>query len=357
MATMQSEIEASKKAKGEKPQKVPTQEPKFWTKYSPHHEFPLSAVSSVFAHILVLGAIALVLTGFLGTMFHDNKPVPVEAIQIAGGGGGDPDGIGDRRDGVKPQKAEAVTQEKTNTPLANADKSVASPLEATTPKTTLPKEETDSTRFINQDELALSSSATSDAAKKLNDHLTGLIRGQGQGGPGSGGGQGSGVGTGRGDGIGPGTAPAAERIKRKNRWVMIFSTRSGLDYARQLSDLGAILAVRAGSDTDYMIYENLAQRPVSGRLDDVTKINRIFWIDDNRDSVRSLCEVLGISPIPDQLVAFFPMDLENELRSKEARHYSGNEDDIELTRFKIVARGGKYTPEVQNVVRKKPGRR
>src|SRR4051794_29809278 len=110
MADMQDEINASRKAKGDNQPKPEPQEPKFWTKYSPHHEFPLSAVTSFFAHVLAIGGIGLILTGFLGNLFGSgNRPsVPVEAITVAGGGG-DPNGIGDAPgSGIKPTGREAI---------------------------------------------------------------------------------------------------------------------------------------------------------------------------------------------------------------------------------------------------------
>src|SRR5438552_15844246 len=80
MANSQSEVEAS----------CQLQEPRFWTRYSPHHEFPLSAATSFFTHVLALGVIGLILTGFLGNLLGsgNRSPVPVGVITLAEGSGG-----------------------------------------------------------------------------------------------------------------------------------------------------------------------------------------------------------------------------------------------------------------------------
>jgi len=73
-------------------------EPKFWQRYSPHHEAPLSSVSSFFLHVSVLALFALIF--WLGSRLSDsNKSIPVDAVAVTGleGGGGNPSGQADRR--------------------------------------------------------------------------------------------------------------------------------------------------------------------------------------------------------------------------------------------------------------------
>src|SRR5207248_4607915 len=101
---------------------------------------------------------------------------------------------------------------------------------------------------------------------------------KGKGGPGSGGGKGSGVGTGEGNAKGPGTGKLSQREKRQQRWLMLFNTRSGSDYADQLMGLRAILAVET-SNGEYMIYRDLAHRPVHGKVAEDRELNRICWVD------------------------------------------------------------------------------
>src|SRR5436190_2723603 len=61
-------------------------EERFWKRYSPHHEFPLSTVSSFVVHalgfgLLVLGAILMARFGFR------DKPIEVDTVSVGGGGG------------------------------------------------------------------------------------------------------------------------------------------------------------------------------------------------------------------------------------------------------------------------------
>src|SRR5262245_56481899 len=68
---------------------------RFWIRYSPHHELPLSSVSSFGIHVVII--VLLVLVGWLAVRLGWNekdRPLQVEAVDIVGGGGGNPDGFG-----------------------------------------------------------------------------------------------------------------------------------------------------------------------------------------------------------------------------------------------------------------------
>src|SRR5262249_40675398 len=157
---------------------------------------------------------------------------------------------------------------------------------------------------------------------------TGLAAGKGKGGSGQGGGQGAGTGMGEGDGVGNGKGKLTLRQKRVLRWTMIFTTAHGEDYARQLQGLGAMIAVpEAGGD--YRLFRDLSQRPhVRGDIEDLGKLNSIYWIDDKRESVGGLTRALGINPTPAHVVAFFPVELENKLLELEKNYRGLKEDEI-----------------------------
>src|SRR5262249_23800161 len=91
-----------------KSSRLPPEE-RFWQRYSPHHEFPLSVSSSVFVHIV--GLVLLVFGGGLLWLILGNRgdhSLPVDAIAVEGGGGGDPHGLGNERgDGIVPTGPEA----------------------------------------------------------------------------------------------------------------------------------------------------------------------------------------------------------------------------------------------------------
>ena len=77
----------------EKQPLIPPEE-RFWQRYSPHFEFPVSICSSAFLHTLGLGILAFVpfLWALMG-LDRDAAPLPTDTIVIAGGGG-HPEGIG-----------------------------------------------------------------------------------------------------------------------------------------------------------------------------------------------------------------------------------------------------------------------
>src|SRR5215813_13294539 len=70
-----------------RPTLIPPEE-KFWKRYSPHQEAPLSGVSSTVLHILFFGLMLgiMALSDWLN-MEEDNRPVPWEPVRVAGGGG------------------------------------------------------------------------------------------------------------------------------------------------------------------------------------------------------------------------------------------------------------------------------
>jgi hypothetical protein len=121
---------------------------------------------------------------------------------------------------------------------------------------------------------------------------------------------------------------------------MIFNIRDPEDYARQLSALGAYLAVPGSREGEYLVIEDLSRRPVVARLRNISDINRMFWIDDKADAVEPLFRVLGYEKIPSYFVAFFPVELERELLKKELEYKNLPESKIEETKFQIKHTGG-----------------
>ena len=133
--------------------------------------------------------------------------------------------------------------------------------------------------------------------------------------------------------------------QRTLRWVLVFDTKNGEDYAKQLAAFDAILAVPAG-DTEYQVIRDLSKRPVKGKVEDLDQIKRIYWVDDKPESVKPLAKALGLTTTPDHIVSFFPEKLEKELLEKELKFAGRKENDIYETRFKVVKKGEKYEVEV-----------
>lgn len=318
----------------------------FWQRYSPHHEFPLSTVTSVALHVLV---IALMLIGgwmLLKLGWKDPaEGVPIEAVQMGGGGGSEKgEGGGPGVEG-EPPPAEVVD------PAAQPDKN---PLPPVAIKDVNPEQfdPVVAPRVIDDDGRPVVNPAA-DVMKGLKSlkegtrtKIFGPLAGKGRGGEGEGGGldKGKDTGTGRGEGDGKITA----RQKRVLRWVMLFNTQNGADYARQLAALGAILAFPNPRDAnEYLVIRDLAARPITANVEDLSLINRIFWVDEKRQSVDALARALGIEPMPPHFVAFFPEALEVKLLQLELKYENKPEDRIDETKYEIRrTAGGGYEPRV-----------
>ena len=131
---------------------------------------------------------------------------------------------------------------------------------------------------------------------------------------------------------------------------MMFDTRDGRDYLQQLAALKAFVAVPTASG--YQVIRELNARPAVGKVEDLKDLKRIFWVDNRPESIRPLAEALGVKPIPDHLVAFFPQELEDELLKKELKFNGLREDEIQETRFRVLKRGTAYVPIVVEQTKK-----
>jgi hypothetical protein len=307
-------------------------EERFWKRYSPHGELPLSGAGSFALHALGVGL--LVLLGFLSVWFtRPSRTLPVEAVQVAGGGGG-------LRNGVEgsqgPGSRDEVVADQQSRPAG--DQNVPTPPELARPQKRPPASQfKEGARPIQ----------VSPEAREAFDRLRGAAQSQRKDGPPAGPGRG-GPGPG-GDGPGPGRGgPRSPKIERMLRWSMLFNTQTGADYVRQLRGLGAILAipVKEGERPEYRLVRNLSQRPAQLLEEDLSKINRIYWIDDKPRSVQEVMKTLGLQLQPRHFVAFMPEELEQKLLRLEKAHAGLEEDQIFETKFRVVERGGRFEPEV-----------
>jgi hypothetical protein len=312
-------------------------EEKFWQHYSPHHEFPLSSITSIALHVLAVVLLAVVGWVLIKLGLGDeNKPPDVHAVIVEdAGGGGSKTGVPGNKGAGNPLPAEDVGPSTEETPkedvqIKDVEVGKVDPLK-------LPEIKDDQGRqIIQRSNEAMKRLGSIDAEAR--SKLFGSVADKGQGGSGSGGGRGSGEGEGHGAGKGPGKA-LSQRQKRLLRWSMTFNTQNGEDYLNQLRGIkpgkGAILAIPAGGGR-YEVIEDLNQRPAKGEVKDIGTIKRISWVDDKPESVAGLARALGIQA-PQYFIAFFPQELENELARLERDYQGRNEDDIEETRF-IVKR-------------------
>jgi hypothetical protein len=326
---------------------LPMDEP-IMIRYSPHHEFPLSTVISSGLHVLVI--VLLIIGGILVAKLNwggDAKPPPSNAVAMespAGGGGGNPNGVGNG-----PGDGATGDPEAPDAPLEDPDEQVVVGKREQlqdAKKELLQLDEfkdEEGKRLIEEGgkEVTKILNLKSDVRKKLN---AGLAAGKGQGGSGSGGGRGGGRGTGTGDDVGPGTGDSKKRAERPLRWTLIFNTRDGKDYRKQLQAFGAILAIPDPKSADgYLVIRDL-ENP-KAHAEDIAKIERIYWIDDKPASVRSLSSALDMPP-PGHFIVFFPREFEDKLLRLELGYRGKQEGEITETRFEVRRFENTYEPYV-----------
>jgi hypothetical protein len=294
----------------------------------------------------------------LGTLFfNSNRSLPVEAVQLSGGGG-DPRGKGTGpNNGGEPVEDVNPSKDKPATDTNPPENTPPPDLKVNPNNTPKPEFKDQTGRRISEDD--------TNTLQQLKTRV-GQIRSPGstspggssygKGGPGSGGGSGKGHGPGIGDGTGPGAATPTQREKRILRWTMTFDNIDHANYVAQLRGLGAALAIPVREDANgvqYKIIRDLSARPAKFTDDDIGEIQShraVRWIDENPNSVRGVMSVLGLKLTPSHFLAFMPEELEEKLLRLETtylkRYPSRKEDDIKATKFRIKVRNGKYEPEV-----------
>jgi hypothetical protein len=143
------------------------------------------------------------------------------------------------------------------------------------------------------------------------------------------------------------------RSRRQLRWRLLFDTHNPDDYLQQLQALGATLAFPQKEGEPYLVVRDLLLRPVTAKPEkpeDLTKADRLFWVDSDARSVEGLVKALGLQlPTPTVVSALFDDQLERRLRALERQRYAGAEEDIDQTTFRLVRRGGGYELQVVGV--------
>ena len=356
-----SSTAAPEKTAGPALSRVPPEE-STWQRYSPHGEAPLSFAGSIALHTLGLGGALLLIIYIASILSNSTQSLPVEPVRLAiAGGGGSKGGVGDGPGVGKPSEDVGTPDENPQPGEVEAPRRPA--LNDVEKIKVAEKFDSVTAREFNQ--------SNSEAVKRfigLDDKLRkqlgdGLNPGKGKGGTGSGGGTGTGKGPGEGDGDGPGKkATLNQRERRMLRWHMKFEARNGPEYLAQLRGLGAVLAfpVGDGAEPTYKVVHNLTPGRAKLESDDLSKIQKIYWIDDKPNSVRDILAALGLNvrPLPSKFVAFMPQKLEDDLFAQERRYVENvlrkdfKEDKIEETIFRAVPAGRGYRAELISVAMK-----
>lgn len=332
---------------------------RFWQRYSPRGEVPLSTVASVAAHVLVLAFLIFGIT-FLGKLFNwtDRESVAVEAIEVLPGGtgpAGTPDGdnkpVGGPQEGVTTEPDPALLNDLPPVEkLADLERPKVDPAEIIQ----IIPPNSDGERFIDNLSVLSMSKVDKDARDKL---MAGLASRDADKTTKGGNGTGKGPGEGKGPkGVGGDDNPVGPKLsarqKRVCRWTMLFD-ENGEIYRMQLIALGATtLGIPEPDPSDpkkvhYRIVRNLTQRPVQGDIEDVSKMKQFYWVDDRAKALASLAGALGLPRTPPYLIILFPQALEDKLLRRELAFARGKkEHEIQETRFRVVKTGGSFEPMV-----------
>jgi hypothetical protein len=320
-------------------------EERFWKRYSPHNEFSVSGATSVALHALAIGLLILI----FWMLWRPSLPAAdlplMEPVAIAPDRapvvgpqrrpGGNPDGDGLLKEAVPNQAEEDAGSDVESKVLEDPPD----------PPVRIPDVK-DGSRPIAQGNTA----ATLKELKERAERVLGNRQGQ----PGKGG-------KGKDKDGGPGGKGEVEARQRQRqlRWRILFNqNNAGEDYLDKLRALNAILLApeykldakgkRVVDDQGRprlryrLVIRDLTQSPAKPKPEAVRKIEGIFWIDDNADSVTSLAKALGI-PAPPLFACFFSSEVERALRKLEKGKFAGDELAIEETRFRVVeAHKGPY---------------
>jgi hypothetical protein len=88
--------------------------------------------------------------------------------------------------------------------------------------------------------------------------------------------------------------------------------------------------------------KNLNDKKMSTDKDLSKLAGQIKFSDTRPDSVRAVCDVLGVKENVKSFWAFFPRGLEDELSKKETGYRNRRAEDIEETIFRVISKGGGY---------------
>jgi hypothetical protein len=315
-----------------------------WVRYNEHGEFPVSLVSSLTLHALAIGVLF-----FLGKFVFDQykaKPLPVEAIEISGGGNGIGNGIGDgigdgsdRESGAGQGDGSVIEGPPEEGQLTlNAEEMKALAIEF--------KDDPDALRVIEKGSVSFKELRAM-SSSSLNKIRTGTNPG-GKNGTGIGGKAGGNDGDGTG---GPKGRPKSARMKRKDRWWIDFERRGPEVYLEQLQSMGAFLAVPVSYDSDkkpsYRTIHDLKARPAKVLDEDAAKLGLIYWYNNDPIWTELIMREMQINMKPSHFIVLFPLELEEEFAAEEARYLKAkrlDEDRIKFTHFHLELRGKRLMP-------------
>ncbi|HVA48388.1 MAG TPA: hypothetical protein VNH11_18625 [Pirellulales bacterium] len=316
---------------------------RFWHRYSPNGEFPLSSCSSLAIHVLL---VLLLLLMAKVLQKHERAAPGVDVVVVGdgpeaaaglqAGGPGESSALAETSPTDSPQPADLaeLPAEQLQTNVA------ASPSTAS-----LVADDAVSSEVSQAAQRAAQSAAR--AREGLARAKERLRKNMSQGGGGTAvGGSGNAA---AGNSPGGGGSGATGRAARPGRWILRFRSVSVEDLLAQYAGLGAELAFPTQGDK-FRFFYNLTSRPPLSRMQGLEKETRLYWQEANPQSLTGLTQYLGL-PLVSYMLAFLPQNVEDRMARMEEAYAGLKEDQIASTTFEVVRRGGGY--DVQ-VVEQKP---
>jgi hypothetical protein len=341
---------------------------RFWVKYSPHHELPVSSASSLTLHVLIIGLVILIGYMLSQSRQQQSQPVQQDAVEIAGGGGleGDSLGtgtggktVGERTEQVANSSPRGKSEVQSSQPSADLKLPEASKTPLDVPKSTESTEPYESAisglseleKAVREDFDRQTKAVAARAAAKASKSggRDGLSKGSGGGtGGGRDGGIGKGVGPGGGTG-GPGSRLLTRQQRREMRWRIDFSGDPA-EHIRKLKALHIALAVPTRQQGMFLLID-LTQTPPAPRKDNLASwVDKVKWFNKHPPSLQGMMQQLRLPELPQYAVIFLPDDMEQEMLRLEEAYAGRREDQIQLTEFVIERHADGYRPKVVNQI-------
>jgi hypothetical protein len=324
---------------------------KFWQRYSAHHEMPLSGMTSLFLHALVVGLLLIV--GYVVSLrWHGetHKPPTMTVVTLEGPGDGDeglggPEGLPGQNDRTELTPSTTPTQPMTAFEAA-LQLDEAPSVELFVPAETKPQPETKDL-LSELDQLAQDAKLTT-PVKKAQAGTNNPKGVGGQGGIGDAPGPGKGK---RGPGKGIGGPPGGKMTQQQIfawRWRFdLFG--SGKEHADKLAAVGVVLAfpdVQGG----YWVINDFRRRPAALQKENMDKYkNAVKWINKDQRSLFELAKELQLPFVPQFVVMLLPKEREQQMAQAEgafARQQRRDLARIQATHFDFLLRGDSFEPVV-----------
>lgn len=358
MATAPAETKAPPAAKEAL---VPPDE-RFWKRYSPHHEFPLSTTGAVALHGIVIG---LLLFFWLNSSDDVDKPPTMQLVEIDGAFG-NLDGLGLGDTPYKPGASGKRTEDVGN-PGANPTQIVKGPtvqipdkLKNEAIKLEGKDDDDDPTDKALGDLVRVAREAEDSILAATNPTAPPQRPRKGGGGIGDGpkqGGTGGPLGTKgkgmKGKGGGAGDRPYGQilttQMQRAGRWT-ILTSGDGHTHLAQLKALKVTLAIETPSPKVFRVFD-LANDDLTGKLTELLTDQRDkVWYTNYRHkhprSVEDLARVLGLRETPRCFVIFLPKALEDRMVVLEHEYRGRSEAEILETEWLVPQLpNGRYASE------------